>query len=193
MMKRAWMAVAAVLLIFGWSACTTSDGECWLKNEDGAGSGVGGGPIIPSQGGYGDVAPEPQGAGDSPSPADCASVGQFSPSLFKFVTIVADDGTSEPGGWQEASGTFGFDDTQDPPRSYSCSIKVGMPLRSAAQGKISHAMAADMSATVLSFAGHTVIRQKSAWVTAQFCDALRTEMTKLFDEGWPKLGERVTP
>lgn len=74
MMKRTWMAVVVVPLALGWSACTTSDGECWLKNEDGAGPGVGGGPIVPGQGGYGDVAPEPQGA---PNPADPCSAESF--------------------------------------------------------------------------------------------------------------------
>jgi hypothetical protein len=193
MMTRVWIALLlAVLLVFEASACTAIDGECWSRSENGTGSGAGGGPIVPNQGGYGDVAPEPQGAGDSPSPPDCASVGMFSPSLFNFVTIVADNGAGLAGGWQEASGTFSFVDDQDPPRAYSCSVKVGMPLRSEVQGKISHAAAADMSATVLSYAGHTVIRQKGSWVTAQFCEALRTEMTRLFDEAWPKLGERVT-
>ncbi len=73
MMKRAWMAVVVVLLVLGWSACTTSDGECWLKNEDGAGPGAGGGPIVPSQGGYGDVPPGPQGVGGTSETASAAS------------------------------------------------------------------------------------------------------------------------
>lgn len=182
-----WVA----LMLGGASACTVMDGQCWYKDENGTGDGAGGQLVGTGQGGYGDASPKPQAADDSRPPPDCASVGMFSPSLFKFVTIVADDGTMEPGGWQEAGGTFNFVDTQDS-RSYSCSIKVGMPLRTAAQGKISHAMAADMSATVMTFAGPTVMHQKTSWVTAQFCEAVRAEMTKLFDEGWPKLGERVT-
>lgn len=193
-MKRASMILfAAVLAVFGLISCTEMDGQCWYKDEDGAGSGAGGQPILPGQGGYGDMPPRPQTAGDSRPPPDCTSVGMFSPSLFDFATIVDDDGTDEAGGWQEASRTFSFVDNRDPPRGYSCYIKVGMPLRSAAQGKISHERAADMSATVLSFAGSTVIRQQDSWVTAAFCEALRTEMRRLFKEGWPELGERVTP
>ncbi len=48
------------------AACNFDTGECYLRSEDGAGAG--GGAIVPTgYGGFGDVAPEPQGA---PSPVD---------------------------------------------------------------------------------------------------------------------------
>jgi hypothetical protein len=59
-----------IVAVFALAACNMTVGECWIEGQDGQGSGAGGGVIVPSQGGYGDVPPEPQGAGE-PQPPDC--------------------------------------------------------------------------------------------------------------------------
>lgn len=188
MKTRGWIAASLILCSGG---CTVIDGECWPRSEDGQGSGAGGGPIVPGQGGFGDVEPEPQDANGSP-PADCASVGQFSPSLFKFVTLVADSGEGKAGGWQKASASIGFvDDRQSPTASWSCPLAIGMPLRAELMGKISAAKAADMSSTVLTYAGSSTMHSRPAWVAALFCIKLRENMQKLFKEAYPNLGATV--
>lgn len=72
--RRAWIAALSLSFL---GACNWVDGACWLKSEDGAGSGVGGGPIAPVGGGFGD-APDstPQAAGDPPPPPECLQVPQ---------------------------------------------------------------------------------------------------------------------
>jgi hypothetical protein len=56
------------LLVFGFvAACNYDTGECYLRDEGGAG--VGGNIITPTgAGGFGDVPPEPQDATDPPPP-----------------------------------------------------------------------------------------------------------------------------
>jgi len=75
MARSAGYLVAAVLgsmAILGPAACNYTDGPCYRREDiEGPGSdGVGGGPIVPGWGGYGDVPPEPQNA-DEPEPIAC--------------------------------------------------------------------------------------------------------------------------
>ncbi len=72
MKDRLWIAV---LVVSFCGACTWVDGECWLRSEDGAGSGQGGGSIIPGGGGFGDEpSPTPQDANGPPPPPECLHV-----------------------------------------------------------------------------------------------------------------------
>jgi hypothetical protein len=83
-------------------------------------------------------------------PTPCAGVNGYSPALFQFVTLIADDGTGDSGGWQAASvvlkvkrwiGVF--------PEVWECpQLTFGTPLRNTVQGKISAEMAAVASAKV---------------------------------------------
>ena len=52
------------------TACNYTEGQCWIDGESAGSVGAGGGPLVPGWGGFGDVPPEPQGAGD-PLPPDC--------------------------------------------------------------------------------------------------------------------------
>jgi len=52
------------------TACNYTEGQCWIDGESAGSVGAGGGPLVPGWGGFGDVPPEPQGAGDPPPP-DC--------------------------------------------------------------------------------------------------------------------------
>jgi hypothetical protein len=112
--------------------------------------------------------------------------------LFKFVPTVADDGTGVAGGWQKAAATIGFaDDRQDPIATWSCPLAVGMPIRAEMMGKISATKAADMTATVLTYASGAVMHSRPSWLPALFCIKLRESMQKMFKEGYPNLGATV--
>ncbi|MEZ4308352.1 MAG: hypothetical protein R3F14_09950 [Polyangiaceae bacterium] len=186
-MKRI-SAVGATLTILMLWGCQEIDGECWLVSEDGPGAGVGGGPIVPGSGGYGDVPPAPQSTGDSPP--GCGDVQGFSSSLFKFKTTQADDGVGF--GWQVAEPTLKFaDGRQDPTQYWSCTLNVGMPLRTEKLGKISAEWAAETSSEVATSASSNVMHSKSSWTVAAFCKAFKDEMNRLFKIGHEGLGARV--
>ncbi len=189
MKLRTWILAGFALAFAG---CTEVDGQCWRRSDDVPGSGVGGGPIGPGWGGYGDVDPQPQDAADQPPPG-CLSTGLYSPSLFKFVTIVADNGVSEPGGWQEAVATISVVDTrQDPTVELTCNMTVGMGLRTTLRGVISASSAASMTAVVLSQAASDTVHSRPSWIRALYCPALATQMLKLFGEAYAGTGVRIS-
>jgi len=68
-MKNISPVVWVVLVCVGALGCQQIDGACWSVSEDGQGSGAGGGPIVPSTGGYGD-APTPKPLGEPNYPTD---------------------------------------------------------------------------------------------------------------------------
>lgn len=124
--------------------------------------------------------------------APALAIGSFSASAFQFVVIVKDDGTSDPGGWQEAATTLKFaDGRQDPARIWTCKVTIGMPLRTNAQGSISQEDAAEMSADIATRASSDVMRSRPAWLTAEFCKAFKQEMQAAFDGIHKGLGARV--
>lgn len=67
-MFKAFLIVVCGLFIV---ACNYTDGACYERGQGGQVAGVGGGPIVPGQGGFGDVPPEPQGAGDANDADPC--------------------------------------------------------------------------------------------------------------------------
>src|SRR3954454_10264555 len=104
----------AALLVMVVIGCNTVDpDQCWPNTS----GGFGGGGTIPIGAGVGattgDFISPPRGplaAGGTPNPCvtpesppqgtcDAVTCGNFSPSLFKFVTIIPDDGTDKGGGW----------------------------------------------------------------------------------------------
>lgn len=84
------------------------------------------------------------GAGNNAdSSAPDMQSGGFSPTAFKFVSTIPDDGEGPAGGWQEAFVTLKFFRWVSIfPETWTCSFKVGMPLRTAIRGTISPAWAA---------------------------------------------------
>ena len=86
----------------------------------------------------------------------------FSSSVFKFTTIVPDDGKDEAGGWQAATASLKFYRWTGlfPDLPWTCSVTVGMPLRAAAYGTISHTYAATISAGIASQAGMDLMHAK---------------------------------
>src|SRR4051812_6097274 len=121
------------------------------------------------------------------------AIGRFSPSVFKFVTTVKDEGEGEAGGWQEASADLNFVDTQTwIPHAWSCRMTVGMPLRTVALGLISPESAAEMSANIATDASGVVMHSRPEWLAAEFCQALKIQMLSLFAKRYSQLGARVT-
>lgn len=188
MKTRTWIPFALVLLL---SACTYTDGQCWLRSDDNGGTGAGGGVIVPPYGGgdNGNVPPTPQGAGDS-TPPDCVGVGTYSSSLFKFTTTLADDGTDVGGGYQEAtaSNVKFVDGRQDPPAAWTCKVWVGMPIRTAKHGTISPEKAAEMAADVLTTTATPTMHSRDTWIPALFCSQLGPNMVKVFGSLYKGLG-----
>lgn len=117
-------------------------------------------------------------------------IGSFSSSLFKFKNTQEDDGVGY--GWQVAEPTLKFaDGRQDPAQAWSCTLNIGMPLRTDKLGKISADWAAGTSATVATSSSSIVMRSKDSWTPAAFCKAFKDEMLKLFKKDHEGLGARV--
>jgi hypothetical protein len=117
----------------------------------------------------------------------------FSASKFKFKTTVKDDGEGAGAGWQEASAKLNFvDGRQDPSMSWTCSVVVGMPLRTAERGTISTDWASQRSAEVATTASSTVMHRQDKWEASAFCRDWGIEMQRLLNDDKPKVGARVT-
>lgn len=111
----------------------------------------------------------------------CVGAGTFSPSVFKFVTVVPDDGTGVAGGWQQAASTLKFIRwISVVPESWTCSIKVGMPLRTGMFGVISAQQAATITAGVATVASKTVMDLKPPLPPGIYCIKLKAEMASMF-------------
>lgn len=194
MRNSCWFATLSVVIVC--SACNYTEGECYPRGQGGGGVGAGvggaGGVIVPAGPGGSDswdVPPKPQDA--SGPMADCNMMGGFSTSLFKFKKTQEDDGVGF--GWQEAQPTLKFvDGRQDPIQTWSCTINVGMPLRTVKLGQISAEWAAEASANIATDASSTVMHSKDSWTPGAFCKAFKDEMNKLFGSKHEGLGARVT-
>jgi hypothetical protein len=178
---------------------------------------AGGGIIIPTgpsgAGGFGDQPPkQPQDAPDPKQEIKCNSdedeedaeegspestsgngpsglpIGSFSPSDFKFVTVIPDDGKSEPGGWQEAKVVLKFKRLIGVTyETFSCpQMTIGTPLRNETQGKISAKRAAKESADIATYVTG-VIDEVPQGI---FCSKLKDGMDKMMRQAIH--GSRVT-
>ncbi|MBK9260184.1 MAG: hypothetical protein IPM54_10150 [Polyangiaceae bacterium] len=130
-------------------------------------------------------------AADYDRPVEAPQAGGFSPSLFIFVTIVPYDGQG-PGGWQEAVATLKFIDMRHLlPETWTCTIKVGMPIRPRKYGVISPAVAASMSAAAATTASKAVMMRQPKWMAAAYCIQFATEVRVTLNTTWVDLGARV--
>ncbi len=124
-------------------------------------------------------------------PLAAVGLGGFSPSLFQFVTIIPDKG-GEAGGWQESFAVLKFfDGRQDPVRKWTCSVRVGMPLRTRLLGSVSPTQAAIWTAEVATDASSVVMHRQPSWLTAEYCLAFHAEMRLRFDDYYKGLGARI--
>jgi hypothetical protein len=128
-------------------------------------------------------------AGECPA----GGVNGFSSSVFKFTTIVPDDGKDEAGGWQAATASLKFYRWTGlfPDLPWTCSVTVGMPLRAAAYGTISHTYAATISAGIASQAGMDLMHVKPKLPPGVFCSKLGPTMQALFKAQYLNLGATV--
>jgi hypothetical protein len=125
-------------------------------------------------------------------PPETVQVGGFSPSIFKFVVTRPDDGKDKAGGWQEAVATMNFSDgRQLPTDRWTCTIKVGMPIRPENYGVISSAVAASMSAAAATTASKAVMHRRPMWIAASYCIHFAKEVQLTLNTTWSKLGARV--
>lgn len=107
----------------------------------------------------------------------------FTPSAFPFKVIVPDDGTTDPGGWQEAATQLLFRDARRGTEvNWTCSLKVGIPLRTAKDGVISMNRAARLSSRAANAASDLVMQSRPAWLPALFCPAFGAVMMKILHE-----------
>ncbi|XXY18787.1 hypothetical protein WME88_03935 [Sorangium sp. So ce216] len=115
----------------------------------------------------------------------------FSPTIIKFVTIIEDDGTRTPGGWQEASVDFKIKRWVDIyPEFWSCQMTIGVPLRNEKQGNITAEMAAVISAKVASTASRKIMKSNMHVPQGIYCFKFTEEMKVRMPEAVS--GARVT-
>jgi hypothetical protein len=126
--------------------------------------------------------------------ATSAYVSGFSASLFKFKTIVEDDGTGKAGGWQKADATLKFVDGRPfIPAVWACTLTIEMPMRTELRGRISADQAATWSAEVATKASSDVMHTKDGWVPAEFCNQWRAKMREIFSKDpYKGIGPRIS-
>jgi hypothetical protein len=223
MSSRKILLLIVTIAIGTSTACNYTVGECWRRGEGSAGVGAGPGDSSGvGSSGSGDFGDEPgeqnneeplvcnkseqKSKEDSPkeapkSPTDpcqqngapsmgCTGVKPFSPSDFKFVTTIADDGSAATG-WQEAKSPLIFAHNLEV--DAVCMIRIGMPLRSEAWGKISADRAARISTEVANASAAELYRNGGEDLPPGiFCDRFTTQMLKIFGDDYKGLGARVT-
>jgi hypothetical protein len=121
-------------------------------------------------------------------------IGGFSAMLFPFQTTIEDDGTDVGGGYQVAQTTLSIKDTrQSPTMSWTCSFKVGMPLRTARFGKVDAIHAAIFSAEVATLSAGPVMHSRDVWLPVLFCGKFKEKMFETFKEKFNGLGGGILP
>ncbi|XXY49033.1 hypothetical protein WME91_54410 [Sorangium sp. So ce269] len=114
---------------------------------------------------------------------------RFGPSDFKFVTIVAYDGTVA-GGWQEARAGLTF--YKGDAGKQACFVRIGMPLRSQFFGDISADDAAATSANVANaVTGKLENTGGFDLPFGIFCSRLKHDMADVFDKQYKGLGAKM--
>lgn len=132
---KSYAFASAACAVFGLlvAACNYTDGTCYPRGEGGgATDGAGGGVIVPGTGGFGDVPPKPQGAGDNGADpcnvvegkvyycsgvVNCSKAGDFSGGLAQCPYWNHKQSASAPGEALEIV----IRECQDSHAGYSCS------------------------------------------------------------------------
>lgn len=141
---------------------------------------------------------------DQPSPAYPSAeepvneaeqqIGGFSALSFPFKTTVEDDGTDLGGGYQVAQASLNFADSrQSPTMTWTCSFKVGMPLRTARFGKVDAIHAAVITAEVATLSAGPVMHSRDVWLPVLFCSKFKDKMFETFLTRYNGLGGGIMP
>jgi hypothetical protein len=116
-------------------------------------------------------------------------------SAYTFHETLPDDGKGDGGGWQEGTATLEFMEHTGifSSYSYSCTMRVGMPLRAKIPGRISARLAQRIAMEVTLDAAGDVKDTRSTWVEQgeAFCIQLHDEMLRLFSSRYRNYGVRV--
>lgn len=114
----------------------------------------------------------------------------FSSSLFVFKTTIPDDGKDAGGGYQEATANLKFWKwTGLFPKSWSCPISVGMPIRTH-QTTITPTYAASISAAAATVAAEYVDKEWPDLPPGIFCSKHRDRMNWIFEKVYPRWEHR---
>lgn len=135
----------------------------------------------------------PEGNDPGAVPLGTAGTEAYSPSIFQFATTIPDPGTGEVGGWQMATTRLNFVDARRllVPKTWSCVVEVGMPLRTMHDGRISARYAAQITADIATEASPLVMQRRSQWLVADFCSEYGKEVLSIFRRRYPSLGVRA--
>lgn len=119
-------------------------------------------------------------------------VGNFAASTFKFKATVADDKEGKAGGWQEATTQLEFSDARNGAlHTWTCSVKVGMPIRSEKGGTVSPDDAAEATAGSANSASDRVMTRRDEWLLADFCAQFGVELERLVNKKPNIFGAKV--
>ncbi|MDC0749241.1 hypothetical protein [Polyangium mundeleinium] len=119
--------------------------------------------------------------------------GGFSAALFRFVTIVQDDGTDKAGGWQAAATTLNFVDGRHLfPQGWACQVYIGMPIRHSTHGVIPPQEAARVTAVAATNASTIVMHRRPQWLRALFCLEFEKELLAQLNMQKSGLGATVS-
>ncbi len=122
--------------------------------------------------------------------------GFFDPSIFKFTTIIADDGEGDAGGWQESVTPLGFA-IDEPPQQWTCTATIGMPLRTTSTyfKSISPTDAATLSAAFVNQVWREIRNTSPNSKPVNFCGVFKAQLKAKFAQTTPipyyQLGARV--
>ena len=154
--------------------------------------------VAPACGGLEDTTTDQQSPSNPSAgePVDEApeEIGGFSAMSFPFKTIVEDDGTDVGGGYQVAQANLSFADSrQTPTMKWTCSFKVGMPLRTARFGRIDAIHAAVITAEVATLSASPVMHSRGVWLLVLFCSKFKDKMFETFLSRYNGLGGGILP
>lgn len=121
------------------------------------------------------------------------AAGSFSASLFKFTVDRPDDGKDEGGGWQKATADLRFVDDRSlfSTDVWTCSVTIGMAIRSQKDGVIPPDKAARTSAKVATDASSNVMPTQEKWLPTYFCRKFSDEMGNIFRHEYGSFGAMV--
>jgi hypothetical protein len=116
--------------------------------------------------------------------------------LFTFPLSLHGPGSrrwkGKGGGWQRAFAVLKFGDLRHfVPNFWSCSLEIGMAIRSSGFGQISPDYAARVTAQIATDASTEVMHSRSEWIGAAFCIAFKAKMNEMFFVHHDSLGARV--
>ncbi len=116
----------------------------------------------------------------------------FTPSDFAFAVVVPDDLQGPAGGWQKSTVKPLFRDARSGTEiNWTCTVDVGMPLRTEADGEISSSRARRLSARAANAASDAVMATRPTWLPAAFCPLFGAAMEAILKKSGAS-GARVT-